>query len=174
MGEITALEWSDINFEAKTITISRQLQYLAEYGTFDMESTKTQSGNRTIYISSTIVNLLKEYRAWQEEEKTKWGDKWVDSDKLFTQENGKPIFPYYPSKWFNKFIKRNNLPPLTFHQLRHTNASLLIGQGVDVATVSKRLGHADKSITLRTYTHAIKEHDKEAADTLENLLHKKD
>jgi integrase len=82
------------------------------------------------------------------------------------------LTPLYP-KWFKKFIKKNSLPYITFHQLRHTNASLLIGQDVDVATVSKRLGHADKSVTLRTYAHAIKEHDREAADALGNLLKKK-
>jgi len=118
--------------------------------------------------------LLREYRAWQNEEKAKWGNKWIDSAKLFTKENGKPIHPHTPSQWFNRFVTKHNLPPMTFHQLRHTNASLLISQGVDVATVSSRLGHADKSITLKLYTHAIKELDKEAADKLGNLLNKKD
>jgi integrase len=138
-----------------------------------MESTKSESGNRTISIPAMLTDLLKEYKAWQYGEKEKWGDTWVDSDKLFTQEDGKPIFPDTPSKWFGKFIKRNNLPPLTFHQLRHTNASLLIGQGVDVATVSKRLGHADKIITWK-YTHALKQHDREAVDKLESLIKKDD
>jgi len=173
LGEVTNLEWSDVDFEEKTITISKQLQYLPGQGIYELESAKTESGNRTIYIPSTLVELLQEYKEWQDEEKAKWGNKWIEANKLFTQENGKPIFPYSPSQWFNKFIRRNNLPPLTFHQLRHTNASLLIGQGVDVATVSKRLGHADKSVTLKTYAHAIKEHDREAADTLGNLLKKK-
>ena len=173
LGEVTNLEWTDVDFEEKTITISKQLQYLPEFGTYELESTKTESGNRTISIDSTLADLLREYKAWQDEEKIKLGDKWINSNKLFTQDNGTPIFPYSPSHWFNRFIKRNNLPPLTFHQLRHTNASLLIGQGVDVATVSRRLGHADKTITLKIYAHAIKEHDREAADALGNLLNKK-
>jgi len=173
LGEVTNLEWSDINFEEKTIAVSKQLQYLPGQGIYELESAKTESGNRTISIPSTLVDLLTEYKKWQDEEKIKWGNKWIESNKLFTQENGKLIFPFSPSQWFNKFIKRNNLPPLTFHQLRHTNASLLIGQGVDVATVSKRLGHADKSVTLKTYAHAIKEHDREAADKLGDLLNKK-
>jgi len=173
LGELTALEWPDIDFDNETITISKQLQYLPEYGILDIDTTKTESGNRTIYIPSTLINLLLEYKRWQDNEKIKTGDKWVVSDKLFTQNNGKKIFPNSPSQWFNKFIKRNNLPSLTFHQLRHTNASLLIGQGTDIATVSKRLGHSDKTITLRIYTHALKQHDREAADKLGNLLSKK-
>lgn len=172
-GELTNLEWSDVDLDNETISISKQLQYLPEFGIYEVENAKTDSGNRTISIPTALVDLIREYKDWQNEEKAKWGDKWVESNKLFTKENGEPIHPHTPSQWFNKFIKRHNLPPLTFHQLRHTNASLLIGQGVDVATVSKRLGHADKSVTLRTYAHALKEHDKEAADALGNLLIKK-
>lgn len=172
-GELINLEWSDINFDEETISVSKQLQYLPEIGIYEVESAKTDAGNRIISIPSALADLLKEYKTWQDGEKIKWGDTWVDSGKLFTKENGEPIHPHTPSQWFNKFIKRHNLPPLTFHQLRHTNASLLIGQGVDVATVSNRLGHADKSVTLRTYAHVIKEHDREAADKLGNLFGKK-
>lgn len=172
-GELANLEWSDVDFDNKTITISKQLQYLPEFGVYEMESAKTDSGNRTISIPTNLKDLLLEYKVWQNEEKAKWGNKWVETNKLFTKENGEPMHPHTPSQWFRKFIKRNNLPPLTFHQLRHTNASLLIGQGVDAATVSKRLGHANVAVTLKTYTHAIKEHDREAADKLGNLLDKK-
>lgn len=172
-GELTNLEWSDIDFEKEAISISKQLQYLPKVGIYEVENTKTDSGNRIISIPTNLTDLLKEYKTWQDEEKAKWGDKWVETNKLFTKENGEPIFPDTPSQWFNRFIKRHNLPPLTFHQIRHTNASLLIAQGVDPATVSKRLGHADVSVTLKTYTHAIKEHDREAADKLGNLLDKK-
>jgi integrase len=172
-GELTNLEWSDIDFEEETISVSKQLQYLPELGIYEIKSAKTDAGNRTVSIPAELTELLQEYKSWQDEEKIRWGNKWIESGKLFTKENGEPIFPDTPSQWFNRFIKRHNLPPLTFHQLRHTNASLLIGEGVDVATVSKRLGHADKTVTLRTYTHALKEHDREAADKLANLIKNK-
>lgn len=172
-GELANLEWSDVDLEKETISISKQLQYLPEFGIYEMENAKTDSGNRTISIPTELADLLKEYHSWQDEEKAKWGNKWVDSGKLFTQENGEVIHPDTPSQWFRRFVKRHNLPSLTFHQLRHTNASLLIGQGVDVATVSKRLGHANVAVTLKTYTHAIKEHDREAADKIGNLIKKK-
>ena len=157
----------------KTISITKQRQYVRGYGLNDINNTKTDSGNRTISIPSTLTDLLKEYQLWQNEQKIVWGDKWVESNKLFTKENGEPIFPETPSKWFKTFIKRNNLPYLTFHQLRHTHATLLIGQGTDIATVSNRLGHADKSITLKVYTHVLKENDKEAVEKLGKRLTKK-
>jgi len=81
-----------------------------------------------------------------------------------------------PGHWLKKTIARYNechdekLPLITFHGLRHTNATLLISQGIDPRTVSGRLGHKDVSTTLNIYTHAIKSRDKAAADTLENII----
>ena len=70
-----------------------------------------------------------------------------------------------------RFIKRNNLPNAHLHTLRHISATLLIAGGVDVATVSSRLGHANKSTTLNIYTHAIKSADAAAANLLQDMLH---
>jgi integrase len=173
LGELSALEWSDIDFDKKTLAVSKQLQHLPKLGTYEIDSTKSESGKRIISIPKSLAGLLKEYKIWQDEEKIKRGDKWTETNKLFTKENGGHIFPDTPSKWFIKFIKRNNLPQLTFHQLRHTNASLLIGQGVDAAAVSKRLGHAKISTTTDIYGHALKPKDREAADKLDNLIEKK-
>jgi len=172
-GELAALEWSDISFDKKTIKISKQIQYLSERGIYEVENAKTESGNRTIPIQSTLVEILKQHKAWQDEEKIKWGTNWVESNKLFTKENGELMFPDTPSKWFGKFIKRTNLPIITFHQLRHTYGSLLISQGVDVVTVSKLMGHSSPAVTLKIYAHFIKQRAIEAVDTLENLLIKK-
>ena len=173
-GELAALEWSNISFDKKTITVSKQLQYITELGIYQIDSPKTNAGNRTIPIPSSLVDVLKQYKIWQDNEKLLWGDKWIESNKLFTQENGEPIFPTTPSKWFKKFVERNNLPPLTFHQLRHTYGSLLIAQGVDIATVSKLMGHSNPAVTLRIYAHAIKQRAREAADILDNLLIKRE
>ena len=89
---------------------------------------------------------------------------------MFTQWNGKPISPDTVTDWFGKFIKRSNLPHVTLHSLRHTNATLMIAEGTDVCTVSKRLGHANTATTLNIYTHALKTKDREAADKLDNVL----
>lgn len=73
-------------------------------------------------------------------------------------------------KWFADFLKKHDLPSITLHSLRHTNASLLIANGVNLATVSKRLGHASTAITAQIYTHAIQEADAYAADAIDNIL----
>ncbi|MCI5604052.1 MAG: tyrosine-type recombinase/integrase [Clostridia bacterium] len=89
---------------------------------------------------------------------------------MFTNEIGGVINPDTISSWFKGFIKRYNLPNAHIHTLRHISATLLIAGGVDIAKVSKRLGHANKSTTLNIYTHAIKSADEAAAEMPENIL----
>ncbi len=170
LGELSVLEWSDFNFNKKLLKINKQLQYLPTHGIYELDQAKTPSSNREISIPDTLIEVLEKFKNWQSEERLRLGDKLtVVNDKLFTKENGSPIFPDTPSRWFSKFVKKNNLPKLTFHQIRHTNASILISEGVDIPTVSARLGHSDKNVTLNTYAHAIKERDVEASNKLNNL-----
>lgn len=154
-----------------TIRFRRASRYTRAKGVITKKP-KTESGDRVIAISKTLVNLLNEYKLWQNGEKAKLGDLWQETDRLFTQWNGKPIFPSTPSKWFKKILVKYNMPELKFHELRHTNASLLIAQNVDIRTVSKRLGHARTSITTDIYAHALRRPDKEAAEKLDNLFNK--
>ena len=84
-------------------------------------------------------------------------------------EDGTAISPNLPYKWFTKFLERHNLPKITFHQLRHTNASLLISAGEDIVTVSGRLRHADKNITLNTYSHIIKSKEAQVANKMDEF-----
>lgn len=190
MGELTALEWQDVNFDTGLLRINKSLQHLKDKGTF-VKSTKNETSNRIISLPSSAIALLREYKLWQNCEKAKLGDLWNDEyTNIFTTLNGKPMFPSTISKWFNKFIKRHNeaimnddtipdkdkekylLDNVNFHGLRHTSATLLINQGVDVTTVSKRLGHARTSTTTDIYAHSLKKADTEAADKLENLFNK--
>ena len=86
------------------------------------------------------------------------------------QHNGRPLHPDTPSKWFKKFLERRDLPPITLHELRHTNSSLLIAAGIDVAAISERLAHADKSVTLKVYSHMVNKSNKKASDALADKL----
>ncbi len=96
------------------------------------------------------------------------GSEWIDSDFVFRHEDGAAMYPSRPYQWLRKFIEKNNLPYITFHGLRHTNASLLVAE-IDIATLSGRLGHADKNVTLNTYTHAIKSQEAKAANKMEKF-----
>ena len=114
--------------------------------------------------------MLKEYIAWQCEQRLLLGDKWINTGYIFTSWNGKPIHPDTLSGWFRDFVRENNLPDICLHSLRHTNASLLIASGVNLTTVAGRLGHANTNTTTKIYAHAIKSADEMAADTLQNIL----
>ena len=169
LGELVGLEWNDIDLKNGIININKSSQYLSQKGVFT-KAPKTESSIRDVAIPDFIVSLLEEYKLWYEEQKSICGDFWYESDRLFVQDNGKPIHPSTISKWFEKFIKQIGLPVINFHGLRHTNATLLIAQQVDVATVSARLGHAQITTTYNFYVHPLKSHDKMAGNVLENLL----
>jgi len=78
--------------------------------------------------------------------------------------------PGTPSHWFKKFRERHGLPPLTFHGLRHTSATLLIGQGAPLKNISSRLGHSDISTTGNIYAHALKSVDKQMAENMDKIF----
>lgn len=169
LGELMGLEWQDIDFKNGIISINRSSQYLSDMGVFT-KVPKTESSIREIAIPEFIISLLEEYKLWYEEQKSIYGELWTNSDRLFVQANGKPMHPSTISKWFVKYVGQIGLPVINFHGLRHTNASLLVAQNIDIAIISARLGHAQISTTLNFYVHPLLSHNRKAGYALENLL----
>ena len=169
LGELMGLEWQDVDFRNGIISINRSSQYLSDMGVFT-KVPKTESSIREIAIPEFIISLLEEYKLWYEEQKSLYGELWTNSDRLFVQADGKPMHPSSISKWFVKYVGTIGLPVINFHGLRHTNASLLVAQNIDIAVVSARLGHAQISTTLDFYVHPLLSHNRKAGYALENLL----
>ena len=169
LGELMGLEWQDVDFKNGILSINRSSQYLADMGVFT-KVPKTESSIREIAIPEFIISLLEEYKLWYEEQKSIYGELWTNSDRLFVQANGKPMHPSTISKWFVKYVGQIGLPVINFHGLRHTNASLLVAQNIDIAIISARLGHAQISTTLNFYVHPLLSHNRKAGYALENLL----
>ena len=169
LGELMGLEWNDINFKDGIVCVNRSSQYLAEKGVFT-KTPKTESSIREVGIPEFVISLLEEYKLWYEEQKSLYGELWIDSNRLFVQADDRPMHPSTISKWFVKFIGQIGLPVINFHGLRHTNATLLIAQNIDVAVVAARLGHAQITTTFNFYVHPIIAHNKKAGFALENLL----
>ena len=169
LGELMGLEWQDVDFRNGIISINRSSQYLSDMGVFT-KVPKTESSIREIAIPEFIISLLEEYKLWYEDQKSLYGKLWTNSDRLFVQADGKPMHPSSISKWFVKYVSTIGLPVINFHGLRHTNASLLVAQNVDIAVVSARLGHAQISTTLDFYVHPLLSHNRKAGYALENLL----
>jgi integrase len=174
-GELLALRFSDLDFDNHLLSVCRSAQYLPGKGVFVKEP-KTKGSARTIKLPAVAFDMLRDYRKWQTERRISVGNQWHDNDLLFSQWNGELMYPTTLSMWFKKFIDRTDLSHITLHSLRHSNATLMIASGVDIRTVSARLGHADANITMSVYAHAIQSADAAAAETLENILdplHKK-
>ena len=169
LGELMGLEWTDVDFKNGIISINRSSQYLSDMGVFT-KVPKTESSIREIAIPEFIISLLEEYKLWYEEQKSVYGELWTNSDRLFVQADGKPMHPSTISKWFVKYVGQIGLPVINFHGLRHTNASLLVAQNIDIAIISARLGHAQISTTLNFYVHPLLSHNRKAGYALENLL----
>ena len=106
----------------------------------------------------------------QDADRRDWGDRWCGEQWVFTREDGAPLLPQFVTKRFEVAVRRAALPAMTFHGLRHQHASLLIAQGVELAIVSKRLGHSSIAITNDLYSHLLKDANRQAAEAAEALV----
>ena len=131
--------------------------------------TKTRN-TRYVSIPIETMNLLRKYRAYQAEKRLAYGDQWKQSDYVFTTAGGGPMHSTSLNTFLRKFSKRHNLPYLNPHCFRHTAASILISEGVDVVTVSKMLGHATPTTTMEFYAHAIEESKRKAAECIADVI----
>ena len=167
-GEIAGLEWSCVDLEAAQLHIKQNLCYSKERGTY-LTTTKTGT-EQFIKIPVETVALLKEYRRHQLELQLLNGDRWVQTDFLFTRDYGGVMSPHSITKWLKDFSEENNLPHINPHAFRHTAASLLIAEGTDIVTVAAQLGHAQTSTTTDIYAHAIEKAKARASETIADKL----
>ncbi|MFS0857362.1 tyrosine-type recombinase/integrase [Paenibacillus taichungensis] len=166
-GEILGLPLPNIDLQQKLIMVTQTLEHDA--GGIK-QGAKTSSGVRSISISDDVVEIIKKQIARIEEEKELAGDMYIDNGLLCCTNIGKPVFPDTLTKMMRRKIKELELPPIRFHDLRHTSASLMLMLGVHPKVVSERLGHSSVTITLDTYSHLLKNMQSDAADHLSNLL----
>lgn len=168
-GEILGLRWSDVDLDQQRLQIRGTLQH--RDGQLVVGEPKTASSRRQVVLSTTAIDALRRHRSAQAEERLRLGEGWVDSDFVFTNQLGGPIDAgNLRSREFQPLLERAGLPKIRFHDLRHTAATLLLGEGVHPKIVSEMLGHAQVSITLDTYSHATPSMHHEAADVLDRVL----
>ncbi len=167
-GELVGLKWDDVNYKTGVLTISRSNYKLT--GDTEIKSKATKTGkSRTIMLPPYCLAMLKQFKAVQAQTQLTLGDRWRGDNWIFTQADGKPMYPTTPTQWFSKFLKRNGLEHKKFHALRHTSATLLLSNGTNIKNVASRLGHSQLKTTNR-YVHAVEQAEREAANTFETLL----
>ena len=170
-GEVLALQWSDIDFEQKTVTVSKNLTRIKEREqskdvhkrTHVVKGTKTESGKRVVPLNSKAVAALKHLQTIHE----KYG---ITSGNVASSRNNTPLDNIRMHRLLVRMLKYAHIDkPLTVHQLRHTFATRALQAGVSISVVSKWMGHANISTTYNTYIHVLKSERTEAEKLLEAM-----
>jgi integrase len=174
-GELLNLRWTDVDLEAKKITITGSTAVISG----ERVNGTTKSGRtRVVTIEDETVAVLRQRKADQAAEQLQAGDSWrgTNDGYVFTTGWGEPIYPDTVTSLMTKLIRAHNqagsqgsspkdqLPHARLHDLRHLHATTLLLSGIPVHVVAARLGHADPAITLRVYAHVIRSAETAAAD----------
>ena len=175
-GELVALTWSDFDFNRCTVSITKSTGLVD--GKPFTKAPKNKTSVRTVSVPESVMLLVRNYQREQYRLRLSLGSYWKGNNYVFIQADGKQMYPSTPYSVFKDVIHRHNqmasdaeqLPDIPLHGLRHTSATLLISQNVDIRTVSGRLGHAQTSTTMNIYSHQLQSMDEKAAGTLETLL----
>jgi integrase len=166
-GELCALRWSDVG--AGVVKVERSLEQTRAGLRF--KGPKSKNGRRSISLPPFAVSMLDAHRREQLELRMKLGMGKPKPDALvFCDHDGKPIAPNHLSVMWRRAIAGLDVPKVKFHALRHSHASALIAEGVDLVTVSKRLGHASANFTLSVYAHLFRKTDDTAAAAIEKVM----
>ncbi len=166
-GELAALRWEDVDLERRTLTVKRNR---VDAGKVYEYTAKSAAGRRTIPLPDAAVGALMAWQINQQSEAEEWAEASEHDGYVFTLENGRPLAPGYLSRQFQKVRETAGLPAMKLHGTRHEFASLLIAAGVDIAVVSKLLGHASVSITSDIYGHLIGSVSRDAMESAASLI----
>lgn len=171
LGEILGLRWSDIDFEDGVINIE---QTLVRAGTeLIFKEPKTEGSKRIITAPSELLKLLKDHKIKQMELQIRSGGEYKNEHNLVcTRDTGAPLNTSSFSHAFGDFIKKLEIPHIRFHDLRHTNATLMLLAGTPAKVASSRLGHSTINITMDLYSHVLKDMNVEAAEKLNEVIYK--
>ena len=165
-NEVLGLKWSDVDVTKKRLHLNRGLVAVG----YEVHQTrgKTKTARRTIELDETTIAVLEGWRAYQAAEFAAVGIDLAD-DWMFSDGHGEPVHPHALYQAFRRIVHNAQVPPIRFHDLRHTHGTLLIKEGVPVKVVSERLGHAHIAHTLETYQHVLPGMQADAARTAERL-----
>ena len=164
-GELLGLKWSDIDLEEKRIII-RHNHVQTTQGNIT-KTPKSTSSIRTLELPDGLIPILQKHKDFQEDNKQKLGNSYHNDDYVYCQADGSPYCPGYISKKFAAFLKKHGLKHIRLHDLRHSNATLMLKYGVPAKVASERLGHSTIGITLDLYSHVLDDMQKEAAQKID-------
>lgn len=171
-GELCGLKWENIDFENCMINVKEQLLTSNDRLQY-FDTPKSRTSRRNISIDDNTISELKEFKEYQQEYAKILGDKFCnENDLVFTNGFGKPMDrSNFVSYRFRKMLGAAGIPKgFTVHSLRHTHATLLLKNKVDLKAVSERLGHSSPDITLKIYYHLLGSMEKEAPTAWQKII----
>jgi integrase len=151
-GEACGLRWCDVDLVAGCLRVAQQYQRIG--GKLVASPPKSKRGARPIALSSQLVALLRLHRARQDDERRERGPEWHEHGLVFPSNRGTPMEPNNLSRLLSNALEEAGLPHLGIHALRHSAATFLLAEGMDIRTVADVLGHASPAFTLATYVHS--------------------
>lgn len=168
--EYLGLQWKDIDFTNRRLSVRRAL-VTVRGGGFEFTEPKTPQSRRSIPLSDSLLEMLRNHRKEILETRLRLGDAFADYDLVFPSEIGTPLLSgNLDRRHFKKILKEANLRKIRLYDLRHTMATLLLSKGVNPKIVSERLGHSSISLTLDTYSHVLPTMQLDATNHMENLM----
>lgn len=169
-GEALGLLWDCVDLTKGTITIDKQLQLIrGSKGQYQMVPTKN-SKSRTISLAPFVIKVLRKIKAKQLENRLRYGECWVNSGFVFTDDLGKHLSASSVYKAFKRVVEEIGSPETRFHDLRHSYAVAAIKSGDDIKTVQENLGHATAAFTLDVYGHVTEKMKQESAARMEQFI----
>lgn len=162
-GELLGLRWRDVNFDDPSITVRNSLSRVD--GSFQFTSPKTEKSARTVFLDPSAVQALRRQKE-QQEHATLVAADWEDWGLVFSTTRGTPQFASNVTHRVQKLMQAADVPRKTFHNLRHSAASLLYANGADIKMIQDVLGHSQISLTANTYTHLGEAMKRDAASKM--------
>ncbi len=166
-GELLALQWPDLNMTTGELNVSKSLEQTK--AGLRVKGTKSEKP-RHFAVPESALPVLADHRAQQDEDKRLFGPDYQDHDLIYCQPNGAYYSPDRVGARVKELMVSVGLEGVSLHSLRHSNATELLRNGVPIAEVSRRLGHADQNITLSIYSHAVPADSRAAARVWNDAL----
>jgi integrase len=168
-GELVALRWRGIDLDRGKLRVEESVEQTNKGLRF--KPPKTKAGRREVSIPPSVVAELRTHWRKQQEQRLVLGlGKAIGDDLVFPRPDGSPFPPDYLTSEWARAVRTLKLPRVTLHALRHTHVSQLIASGLDVVTVSRRIGHSNPTVTLSVYSHLFGNTDERAAKVVEAAM----
>jgi integrase len=169
-GELCALRWSNVDLESGSLRVVQSLEQ-SKRGGLVFKAPKSAAGKRTVSLSPSTVAILRTHKREQQERRLALGLGRMPADGfVFAGLDDTMLKPATLTQAWKRMIARLGQPELTLHCLRHYHVSALISAGIDILSVSRRIGHSSAALTLRVYGHLLKQKDDQVAVAIEALF----